>query len=179
MKYGDSFEHWLVMYSLKYWFRIIFNHKKLQTAALYFPLFTKPKLKSTHANCIIERFSDFFNHFFIIFNLIFWIGKDKDPIYIQSQTTAFYLNKNSYKHITSKHTWIWSSLKSEITRSLFISSQQFGYVCKIIYGKIFVLLICNMKLNIYLIWPFYSKPEISQSFFICCYHFEYVCKIVC
>ncbi len=28
LKYGDSFEHWLVMYFLKYWFGIIFNQKK-------------------------------------------------------------------------------------------------------------------------------------------------------
>ncbi len=36
LKYGDSFEHWLVMYFLKYWFGIIFNQKKLRTAALNF-----------------------------------------------------------------------------------------------------------------------------------------------
>ncbi len=27
LKEGESFEHWLVMYLLKYWFRIIFNPK--------------------------------------------------------------------------------------------------------------------------------------------------------
>ncbi len=34
LKQGDSFEHWLVTYLLKYWFWIIFNQKKLRTAAL-------------------------------------------------------------------------------------------------------------------------------------------------
>ncbi len=34
LKQGDSFEHWLVMYLLRNWFRIIFNQKELRTAAL-------------------------------------------------------------------------------------------------------------------------------------------------
>ncbi len=34
LKKGDSFEHWLVMYFLKYWFRIIFDQKKLWIADL-------------------------------------------------------------------------------------------------------------------------------------------------
>ncbi len=29
LKEGDSFEHWLVMYLLKYWFPVIFYQKKL------------------------------------------------------------------------------------------------------------------------------------------------------
>ncbi len=45
---GDSFEHWLVMYLLKYWFRIIFNQKKLRTAAL----------KLLSMEIIIELFSE-------------------------------------------------------------------------------------------------------------------------
>ncbi len=45
---GDSFEHWLVMYFLKYWFRIIFNPKKLRTAAFkkIESLITKHALKT-------------------------------------------------------------------------------------------------------------------------------------
>ncbi len=55
LKYGDSFEHWLVMYLLKYWFRIIFNQKKLRTAAL-----SKSDDLRSHSKCFsIVLFEEF------------------------------------------------------------------------------------------------------------------------